>query len=177
MDAPPKFKGTGSCRLEGTNFPGFGKMQFHLASAHSSKIQVTRRNQLIRRGSSKTMKNDTIFLNELVCQDARLASSSHPMTCFVLRHHIDGVSSPLTCASGIRVVHPWRVDQTQPNWGDSSQERTVLELKEEAERLGTEMNSGLTATGQQLSWRRQQMATAVRFWQRQLCRLGAGCRF
>ena len=58
-------------------------MQLHLASTHSSKIKVTRRNQLIRRGS-KTMKNDNMFSNELVCQDTRFASSSHPMTCFVL---------------------------------------------------------------------------------------------
>ena len=90
---------------------------------------------MIRRGS-KTMKNDNMFSNELDCQDTRFASSSSP-----LRHHIDGVSSPLTCASVLCIR---RVDQTQLNWGDSSQERTVLELKEEAECLGTEMNSGLT---------------------------------
>ena len=38
VDAPPKFKGTGSYTMEGTNFPGFGKMQLHLASTHPSKI-------------------------------------------------------------------------------------------------------------------------------------------
>ena len=39
-------------------------MQLHLASTHSPKMKVTRRNQLIRRGS-KTMKNDNMFSNEL----------------------------------------------------------------------------------------------------------------
>ena len=55
----------------------------------------------------------------------------------------DGVSSSLTCASVFCIR---RLDRTQPNWGDSSQDRTVLELKEEAERLGTEMNSGMTGS-------------------------------
>ena len=64
LNTPPKFKGTGSYTLEGINFPGFGKMQLHLTSAHSPKMKVTRRNHLIRRGS-KTMKNGNMFSNEL----------------------------------------------------------------------------------------------------------------
>ena len=121
VDAPPKFNWTGSYILEDTNFPGFGKMQLHLASAHSPRMKVTRRNQLIRRGS-KTMKNDTIFSIELVCQDARLASSSHPMTCFVLRHHIDGVSSPLTCASVLCI----REDRIKPTRTEAIHHRSEL---------------------------------------------------
>ena len=38
VDAPAKFKGTGSYILEDTNFPGFGKMQLHLASTLAQNI-------------------------------------------------------------------------------------------------------------------------------------------
>ena len=103
-------------------FSTFREKQLHLASTHSPKIEVTRRNHLIRRGSSKTMKNDNMFSNELVCQDARLASSYHPMTCFVLRHYIDGVSSPLTCASVLWIREDW----VKPNRTEAIPHRTAL---------------------------------------------------
>ena len=127
----------------------------------SPKIQVTRRNQLIRCGS-KTMKTGNMFSNELECQDARLASSSHPMTCFVL-HHIDGVSSPLTCASVLCIREDW----IKPNRTEAILHRTALcwSWKKKPSALAQRWTPGwLGATGEQLNWRRQQMATAVCFW-------------
>ena len=44
------------------------------------------------------------FSRHLDCPDKGFAFSSHPMTCFVLRHHVDGVHT---------VVHPCCAS---PNW-------------------------------------------------------------
>ena len=44
------------------------------------------------------------FSRRLDCPDKGFAFSSHPMTCFVLRHHVDGVHT---------VVHPCCASQ---NW-------------------------------------------------------------
>ena len=49
------------------------------------------------------------FSRHLHCPDKGFTSSSHPITCFVLRHHVDGVQT---------VVHPCGASQ---NWNRSDQ--------------------------------------------------------
>ena len=150
-------------------------MQLHLASTHSPKMKVTRRNQLIRRGS-KTMKNDYNMLSTnwgLPRYEICIFIPPHDMFRV---HYIDGVSSPLTCASVLCIREDW----IKPNRTEAILHRTALcwSWRKKPSALAQRWTPGwLGATGEQLNWRRQQLATAVCFWQRQLCRLGAGCRF
>ena len=86
------------------------------------------------------MKNDNMFSNELDCQDARLASSSHPMTCFVL------------CI---------REDWIKPNRTEVILQRTALcwSWKKKPSALAQRWTPGwLEATGEQLNWRLQNLA-------------------
>ena len=87
MDAPPKFKGTTvSYILEGTNFPGFGKMhtdpkyklKLSEAAPLSSWWGSSWRTRCIR-GSSKTVKNHNMFLNEL---DVELHPTPWHVSCW-----------------------------------------------------------------------------------------------
>ena len=139
MDAPPKFKGTTvSYILEGTDLPGFGKMhtdpKYKLKLSEAAPLSSWWGSSWCTRcirGSSKTVKNHNMFSNEL---DVELHPTPWHVSCWGTTWTESAVHS---------LVHP-KIGSNHSNWGNSSPERTVLELKEEAERLGTEMSSEMT---------------------------------